>query len=82
MGALPKHRAWSPHEGGHSDFFRNTFKEPRSIATQQTTSYKAGMLHPAQGSREVTPSSDNEEPSNVATHGAKEGIKGGKKRCK
>jgi hypothetical protein len=40
------------------------------------------MLCPAQGSREATPSSDKEAPSNVAAHYAQEGVKGGSKRCK
>jgi hypothetical protein len=53
--------------------------EPRGITTQRTTSYKAGMLRPAQGSSEATPSSDRETPSDIATHDNKEGIKGGKR---
>jgi hypothetical protein len=40
------------------------------------------VLHLAQRSREVTPCSSKEAPSDVAVHNAKEGIKGGKKRCK
>jgi hypothetical protein len=40
------------------------------------------MLYPAQGSREATPSSSQEVPSDVAIHSTKEGIKGGKKKCK
>jgi hypothetical protein len=44
------------------------FVEPRDIATQHTTNYKAIMYHPTQTSREVTPSSDKEAPSDDATH--------------
>jgi hypothetical protein len=40
------------------------------------------MLRPTQGSREVTPSSDRETPSDITTHGTQEGGKGSKKRCK
>jgi hypothetical protein len=66
VGALPKQRAQSPWQGGHG------------IATQCTISYEAVMLHPTQGSREVTPSSGRETPFNIATHGTQEGIKGSK----
>jgi hypothetical protein len=31
-------------------------------------SYEAVMLHPAQGSREATPSSDKEASSDIAAH--------------
>jgi hypothetical protein len=40
------------------------------------------MLCPTHGSREVTPSSEKEAPSNVAAHDTQEGVKGGKKRHK
>jgi hypothetical protein len=40
------------------------------------------VLHPAQGSREATLSSDKEASLDVAVHRAKEGVEGGKKRCK
>jgi hypothetical protein len=40
------------------------------------------MLCPTQGSREATPSSGRETPSDIAAHDTQEGIKGGKKRCK
>jgi hypothetical protein len=40
------------------------------------------MLYPTPASREVTPSSDKEQVSNVAAHCALEGIKGGNKRRK
>jgi hypothetical protein len=39
-----------PRCGGRA----STFKEPCSNATQHTTSYKAVVLHPAQGRREAT----------------------------
>jgi hypothetical protein len=58
------------------------FKELRGIATQRTTSYEEVMLHPTQGSREVTLSSDKEASSDVAVHCAREGVKGGNKRRK
>jgi hypothetical protein len=38
------------------------------------------VLRLAQRSREVTPCSSKEVPSDVTVHNAKEGIKGGKKR--
>jgi hypothetical protein len=60
----------------------NTFEESRGIFAQHGTSYKATVLCPAQFNREVTPSSGKEAPSNVTIHGAKEGVMGGKKRCK
>jgi hypothetical protein len=40
------------------------------------------MICPAQGSREATPSSDKEAPSDVAAHYAQDGIKGSNKRRK
>jgi hypothetical protein len=40
----------------------------RSITTQCTTSYEAVMLHPTQGSREVTLSHDKEVSSDVTAH--------------
>jgi hypothetical protein len=40
------------------------------------------MLHPAQGSREVTQSNGEGAPSDVAIHNGREGGKGGKKRHK
>jgi hypothetical protein len=70
----------SPRQGGHNDFFRRMFEEPRGIATQHTTSYEVVILHPAQGSREATPSNDKEAPSDVSAHCAQEGVKGGNKR--
>jgi hypothetical protein len=59
---------WSPWQGGHIDFFKNTFEELRNIATPHTASYEAVILFPAQGSRVVTLSSDTEAPSDVAAH--------------
>jgi hypothetical protein len=40
------------------------------------------MLCPTQGSREATPSSDNEISSDIATHDTQEGAKGDRKRRK
>jgi hypothetical protein len=37
------------------------------------------MLHPAQGSREVTLSIDRETSPNIAADGTQEGVKGGKR---
>jgi hypothetical protein len=54
------------------------FEEPHDIATQCTASYEALMLRPAQGSSEVTLSSDKEATSNVSAHCTQEGIKGDK----
>jgi hypothetical protein len=70
--------AQSPRQGGHGNFFRNTFDVPCVI----TTSYDAVKLCPAQGSREATPRSDRETPSDIAAHVTQEGIKGRKKRRK
>jgi hypothetical protein len=69
-------------KGGQSDFFGSKFKKPHGIANLHTTSYEAIMLHPTQASREVTPSSDKEAPSNIAAHCSQEGVKGSNKRCK
>jgi hypothetical protein len=54
----------------------------RSIATQHATSYEAVVLCHAQGSREVTLSSGEGALSDVTIHRGREGVKGGKKRCK
>jgi hypothetical protein len=40
------------------------------------------MLHPAQGSREVTLSIDRETSPNITADGTQEGVKGSKKRRK
>jgi hypothetical protein len=58
------------------------FEESCSIATLRTTSNEAVMLRTTLGSREVTPSSDREAPSDVATHYAQEGVKGRNQRRK
>jgi hypothetical protein len=68
--------------GEHSDFCRNTFEAPHNIATQHATSYEPIVLHPAQESREVTPSSGEGASSDVTIDSGREGIKGSKKRCK
>jgi hypothetical protein len=59
-----------------------TFEEPRDITTQHTTNYKAVMHHPTQTSREATPSSGKEAPSDIATYYALDGNKGSNKRRK
>jgi hypothetical protein len=82
VSVLHEHYAQSPLQDEHGDFFRNIFGEPHGVTTPHATNYEAVMLRPAQGSREVTLSSCKEAPPNVAIHYAKEGIKGGKKRCK
>jgi hypothetical protein len=46
VGALPECHARSLHQGEHSDFFMNTFEEPRGIAAPHATSYEVIMLHP------------------------------------
>jgi hypothetical protein len=56
--------------------------EPRSITTHFATSNEAAKLRLAQGSKEVTPSSSKEPPSDIAIHSVREGIMGSKKRCK
>jgi hypothetical protein len=58
------------------------FEEPRNIATQHATSYEGVMLCQTQGRREVTPSSGEGAPSDIAIHCSRESIKGGKKRHK
>jgi hypothetical protein len=50
----------------------------RSITTPYATNNEAAKHCPTQGSREATPSSNKETPSDVAIHGTK----GGKKRRK
>jgi hypothetical protein len=65
VGKWHKHRTQSLRQGGHRNSLRNVFEETCDIATQCTASYKAIMLCPAQGSREVSPSSDREMPSNI-----------------
>jgi hypothetical protein len=69
-------------QGEHSNFCRNTFEVPRSIATEHATSYEAVALHPAQGSREETLSIGKGVSSDIAIHSCKEGSKHGKKRRK
>jgi hypothetical protein len=80
--ARPKHLTWNPRKGEQSDILRYTTKEPQNVTTQYAISNQAAKLHPTQGSREVTPSSGKEAPSDVAVHHTKEGTKGGKKMHK
>jgi hypothetical protein len=44
-GGQPERNAWSPLQGKHSDFCKNTFEVLLSIATQCTTSYEAVVLY-------------------------------------
>jgi hypothetical protein len=82
MGAQLKHNTWSPHQGEHSDFFMNTFEATRGTASLHTTSYEVVVPRPTQSSREEIPSRGEGAPSDIATQSGREGIKGGKKRCK
>jgi hypothetical protein len=77
MGTLSDHGAHSPHQGEHSDFFRNIFEVPHDIFIRHATSYEAVVPRPTQRSGEVILSSGKGAPSNVATHTS---INGGKKR--
>jgi hypothetical protein len=72
----------NPRQDEHIDIFRYTIEELRSITNQYTTSNEVAALHPAQGSREVTPRSSKETMSGVAVYSTKVGAKGGKKRHK
>jgi hypothetical protein len=72
----------NPRQDEHSDIFRYTIEELRSITNQYTTSNEVAALHPAQGSREATPRSSKELMSGVAVYSTKVGAKGGKKRHK
>jgi hypothetical protein len=78
-GAPLECRAQSPRQG--DDSFRSMFKEPHDIATQHATSFESIMLRPTRGSREASPSSDKEAPSNLAVQYTQAGVKGGGKRC-
>jgi hypothetical protein len=73
---------WNPRQGEHSFIFRYTAEELCSVATEYDTSNEAAKLCPTLGSREATPSSDKEAPSDVVTHNTKKGAKGRKKRHK
>jgi hypothetical protein len=64
---------WNLRQGEHNNFFRYTTKELRNIATPYASSNEVAKHHPTQGSREATPSSSKETPSDVAVHNAKEG---------
>jgi hypothetical protein len=68
MGALPERRTQSLRQGEHNDFFKSTFEESRGIATKRTASYEVIMLRPTHGSKEVTPSSNKEAPSDITAH--------------
>jgi hypothetical protein len=65
-----------------SDIFRYTTEELRSIAAQYATGNETMKLCPTPSSREATSSSSKEASFDVTVHDAKEGTKGGKKRCK
>jgi hypothetical protein len=79
---LPSHCEQSLWQGEQSNFFRSTFEEPCGVATQHTTHYEAATHHPTQASREATPSSDKEVPSDDATHHAQDGVRSGNEQCK
>jgi hypothetical protein len=57
------------------DTVKNTTEELRSIATRYTIGKEVAQLHPI-------PSSSEEASPDVVIQYAKEGAKGGKKRCK
>jgi hypothetical protein len=80
--ARPKLRAQNPRQGEHDNLFRYATKELRSITTPYTTNNEMAELHLVPGSREATPSSGKEKPSDVAIHSAKEGAKNGRKSLK
>jgi hypothetical protein len=61
---------------------RYTTEELRSIAAQYTTNSEAAEFRLPPGSREVTPSSDREAPSDVAVQSARVDGEGDKRRCK
>jgi hypothetical protein len=62
--------------------FMYTTKWLCNIAAQYATSSEATEFLLPLGRREVTPSSGKEASSDVALHSAREGTKGGKRRCK
>jgi hypothetical protein len=66
---------WNPRQGEHNDAFRYIIEEPGSVTTQYATHNEVAEHCPTQGSREVTPSSGKEAPSDIAIHNAKEGSK-------
>jgi hypothetical protein len=57
-------------------------KDLHSITTPYAASDAMAKLLPAPSNKEATPSSYKEAPSDIAVQDAKEGAKGGKKRCK
>jgi hypothetical protein len=73
---------WDPHQGKHSDTFRYTTKELCSTTAQYATSSKPTKFQFPPGSREVTPSSDREAPSDVAVQSTREGADDSKRRHK
>jgi hypothetical protein len=77
-----EHHAWSPHQGEHSDFFRNTFKVSHGITTQRAISYEEVVTRPTQRSSEAILSIGEVAPSDVTTRSGREGVKGRKKRHK
>jgi hypothetical protein len=78
----PECRTWNLRQGKHSDIFRYITEELYIIAAQYTTSNKVTEFHLPLGSREVTPSSGREAPSDITVQSAWEGVKGAKRRCK
>jgi hypothetical protein len=65
--------------GKHGDIFRHTAEELRSVTTQYTTSSEGAEFHLPPGSREVTPSSGREAPSDVTVQSTRDGAEGGKR---
>jgi hypothetical protein len=78
VGTQPKCCIQNPRQGEHSDIFRYTTEELRSVAVQYATSNVAAKLCLSLGSKEVTPSKGKEASPDVVIHSAE----GGKKRCK
>jgi hypothetical protein len=73
--------AQNPRPDKWGDIFRYTTEESHSVTNPYATRSEVVTHHPTQGSREATPSSSKEASFNVAVHSAKDGTKGGKKRC-
>jgi hypothetical protein len=68
----------NPRQGEHNDIFWYTTEELCNVTTQYATISETAKLCLNPGSREATPSSGKEVPSDIADHSAK----GGKKRRK
>jgi hypothetical protein len=66
----------------NSDIFRYTIEELCSITTTYTTNSEAAGFHHPPGSKEATLSYGREVASDVASHSAREGTEGNKRRRK